>query len=271
MLEVVVDGPTGEVPLEHFITMLSATVTALNDVQRRRLGRSEGQPQWVVGDLHSSSPTTVVKATPPTKGQPANIAEVIESDLIFALYYLETGKGEAAPFGANTLKVLRQATALVGVDRTIESLRITALDNQMLNGSSEVRLTRSAYQRIDGILEGQRQSIGSITGHVQGLTEYKGDRIKVIEHVSQMTVDVKLTPELSAQILDEPVWKKEVRVTGRIDRDVIDGRPRRVRASSIEVLDPDREAPPLTEMRGAFPDAFGDGDSVEFVRRLRDG
>jgi hypothetical protein len=261
MLTVVVDAPSGEISVEEYLSVLGVAVRALKDVSRALTARSK-RPEWKLESLHTSRPTTVLRAKMPPMS-PGNLDGVIEDHFLRTLRALESGGAAPRHLTHGTLTRLHTVAQGFGIG-VVQGFTVTRSSDD-----AGVTLTRKTFRNLDRLFHESTAAWGSVTGVLRTATVDKGRHLQLRDDV--FGVGVRCDIE-EADLLQTAgaLLERHVTVSGLVRRDH-QGRPQSVEATSVELIEDSHETfPTVADMFGAYPDFTGDLSTEEFIRAQRE-
>ena len=203
---------------------------------------------WVVEDLYPGSAVATLRGE---ANDSAKIERIIDD-------YGNIGglleRQESLRYGR---RIVQAANAIIDLAQTVEYVRLeTPDDDYTIYGNGRPR-ERSLMK-----------SVGAITGRVQTLSNRGGLRFNLYDTVHDRAVGCYL--EQGQEELMREAWGRRARVSGRVSRELANGRPVVIRQIlNVEVLE-DIVPGSYRLARGAVPRNSGDKMPEEVIRQLRD-
>ena len=226
--------------LEEGISVFRRLVSALT---------SSAEVTWIVEDLQPGSAIATVRGEADDLTMVENIVD----------RYGEIGKAlerQEAPRGG--LRIRQAVDAVRNLAASIEYVRFETPDaDYTIYGHGKV-LSQPATM----------SAIGTVTGRVQTLSNRAGLRFNLYESIFDKAVACYLTQGQEESMRE--AWDRRARVSGRVSREAVTGRPIAIRQiAKVEVLE-DAAPGSYRLAKGAVPWQEGDLLPEEAVRRLRD-
>lgn len=275
-IELVVEGPHGEVTLGDVIATLQDSLQILRQVDAVAEGRA--QLDWVVSGVSMGSFRATIeprrRARPRKPGarpktEPLGSEGIAKADLV------------ARTFASGLQEVEREATKPEGWSpqslRKVEHLgrrleRGTAVGFRVAVRSAEGNVNarvsqgvgvRAEYAREGG---GSRRSRGSLIGRLEVISARRGKKtFGLYTTATGPAVRCFFGPELQPRVMN--AFEMRVVAEGIITRRP-DGQPISILLDQFEVI-PDDGRPTVDDLRGSQPDITGGLDSVDFIRQQR--
>ncbi len=225
--------------LNKGISVLSRLITALTH---------PSDVVWVVEDLQPGSAVATLRGE---ADDPEKIERIVDD-------YGNIGglleRQESLQYGR---RIVQAANAIRELAQTVEYVRLeTPDDDYTIYGNGRAR-ERSLTK-----------SVGAITGRVQTLSNRGGLRFNLYDTVHDRAVGCYL--ERGQEELMREAWGRRARVSGRVSRELANGRPVVIRQIlAVEVLE-DIAPGSYRRARGAVPWNVGDKMPEEVIRQLRD-
>jgi hypothetical protein len=238
----------GQVPLELFgrsMQSFSDLVQALS-----KEVADDAAVEWLVDALEVGSAVATVRGT---CADPTVVPRVADAFLVVGQALAENRR---VPYSN---RVSSAATALTEVlDGHITSLRFVVGEREATVASTgeveELRETRLAW--------------GVVTGRVNTLTDRGRLRFTLYDSLFDQAVSCLFTADHEGLMRD--AWRRRVRISGRVKRDPVSGRPTEIRdIREVEVL-PDARDDGLALVRGIAPAPSGSEEPEDTIRRMRD-
>lgn len=276
-IELVVEGPPGEVTLEDVIATLQDSLQILKQVDAAGSGR-QAALDWVVSAVSMGSFKATIeprRRAGPRKAGSRPKPEVLSSEGVVAAGRV------ARAFAGGLQEVEREARTPDGWSpqsiRRVEHLgrrleRGTATGFKVavrsVDGDVTARLGQGLGVRAEYALEGggTRRSRGSLIGRLEVISARKGKKVfGLYTAETGPVVRCFFDPELQPRVMN--AFEKRVIAGGIITRRP-EGQPVSILVDQFEEI-PDDGRPTVEDLYGSQPDITGGLDSVEFIRQQR--
>lgn len=249
-------GAGQDVRLEDFIRELRALTDTLLSADNF-VAPGEKLTEYVVRDLHHSTPTIVLEAFPVHPDR--DYRDSVLTTLLEGVRYFSSSGRAPMEFTADTIEKLRDLTAPVGEGIRSATIRwrgrSATIGADLKDALKKLRISDDTEDgEIDGFLE-QINIHGAPTFRVYPVV---GPEFLTCEYGKHATEAVKAALGKYVIVTGELRYRKGAR------------HPYRVRVRDIDILD-EASQPTLEELRGIASSATGEEDTAEYLRRLRDG
>ncbi len=174
---------------------------------------------------------------------------------------LAAAKSRSAPPAWATLDVLQKVRELSETPKHVASAELTA-------GEVRVEIDDAFRRAIDEFIGGEVQSVGSITGRLDGLNVHSSNLAYLYPGDGTSVACEFADSALSAV---KAALKKRVRITGLLTRRLNSNRPVRVRILELEELPPNSDLPLFSALVGSSQGATGGMSSEDYLASLREG
>lgn len=276
-IELVVEGPAGEVTLDDVIAALQDSLQILRQVDVAENGRTN--LDWVVSAVSLGSfKATIEPRRRAGRRKPGGTRPKPEA---LAGPGLAAAGSVARAFASGLQEVERDATMPAGWSKQI-GRKVEHLGRRLEHGTASgftvavrsaegdvtARVGPSLGIRAEYALEGggTRRSVGSLIGRLEVISARRGRKTFGL-YTAQTGPAVKcfFGPELQPRVMD--AFDRRVLAEGIITRKA-DGQPVSILVGQFEEI-PDDSRPTVDDLLGSQPNITGGLGSVEFIRQQR--
>jgi hypothetical protein len=236
--------------VQRLIACLAAVDEALNDKPAHYLRLAELRT--------SSAAGTVEPVVQPTKWERRHtFLPLVEP---FGELLSAAKNRSVAPAWA-TLDVLQKIRELSETPKHVASAELTA-------GGVQVQIDDEFRGAIDEFIGGEVQSVGSVTGWLDGLNVHSSN-LAYLYPGDGTSIACEFADSALGAV--KAALKKRVRIAGLLTRRLNSNRPVRVRILELEELPPNSDLPLFSSLVGLSPEATGGMSSEDYLARLREG
>lgn len=234
--EVILDFDAALISPDHLKKAVSSFVDLLKAVTE---AAAEGgkKVQW---DMSVRKGSCIVAAKPVKDTESSASAKRVMQAIPDGLRLLDKGISVMPDyFNDKALRAARDLASLQG-PKGLKYVRIKGSGKKLELGSASIA-------SIDRILGGQHQSIGTVEGRLQTLTERGQLQFVVYDSLYDKGVNCFMTDEISQTAIE--AFRRRVAVSGIIQYDQ-HCRPVSIKVDAIRIFKEDSELPPIRELRG---------------------
>ncbi len=254
------DKDNGDVRFNDFIQQLDILKKALTETQK--LFSDKPFAYFKVVELRHSSPAYIVVEAVPKKIENELKTQAVIDKFFNSLKDIEREKYPEG-FRYETFRAYKDITSLK------EKKRLTEITISR-NGDSLSNL-ESLSQKIEQIMGSDEYEIGSYTGMLEAINIHSNQNVFYLYSTSRLP---KLKCIFPQRLREEAIGAvgKYVTVIGekKYKPNIKSSIPYEMRVRKIEIHPEEDELPTLSDLKGIAPNATGDQQSEDYVRRIRD-
>lgn len=242
-ITLMLDGP--KITASKFVAGVNAFFRLINEVTDE-VTQKKHAVEWLVSVKPGSD---LVIARPEITENNARFIPEIKQTVKSGIEFVETGANERPPcFTDEAMEAIKTLASIVDANKeNVEKVQII-LDDTVENLSSH------SIERINDILDGKHEAIGSVEGKLQILDARYGDKIQcaVYDELTNQKVICKIHPEhpdLEQKLI--AAFTKRVAVYGLVKYRK-DGTPINILVDEIRVFKSPDQLPPFDKLQGLF-------------------
>lgn len=240
-ITLMLDGP--KVTFNKFVDGINAFFRLINDVTEE-ITQKKHSVEWIASVKSGSN---LVIATPEITDENARYIPEIQKTIKDGIEFTEKGaNGRPTHFSDEALQATKILAGLVDAKKEdVETVQIF-LDSSVEN------LSTNSVERINDILDGKHEAIGSVEGKVQILDARHGIQCAVYDELTNQKVICKIHPEhtdLEQKLV--AAFTKRVAVYGLVKYRK-DGTPINILVDEIRVFKSPDQLPPFDKLQGLF-------------------
>jgi hypothetical protein len=160
-----------------------------------------------------------------------------------------------------TAEVLQKMRELSEMPKHVATAQLSA-------ASAQVEIDEQFRRGVDEFIGGEVQSIGSITGDLDGVNVHSA-RLAYLYPGDGTSIACEFPDEMMGEVA--AALKKRVRITGSLTRRLNSNRPVKARIFEIECLPSNSDLPLFRSLVGSSPGSAQGMSSEDYLARLREG
>lgn len=252
-------GKPGDITLDAFVTAVANWQKILAEVDAALSGKSSGSVEWRVSNLSMGS--LRVEAESFSKLENHDYGPEVVRASIQGLGILEHEPSIPPYLSESGLKHVRRLLGIIGTNG------VTGI--YMANHAADATLTKTSLDNMRRALRVRDRSIGSVEGRLDQISVHgKAPVCVVYLHRTHKAVRCQFTSTMLDEV--KAALGRRVIAAGIVSYNERH-EPVRVALQFLHHLPSSAELPSIETIAGSDPNFTGGLDSVEYVRRMRDG
>ena len=247
------------VRLSEFIKQLESVRVALKHTEHLVSHSNESAINYLVTDLTHSSPATVSIEAYPKSESDVDMSEAVISKFTNGIRSLVIEKKAPADFDRQTLEAFKGITK--GLSKHIAELTI-------IDGFDEIPVSNEINYVIEHAIGPDILAEGSIKGSLEAINVHSKTSFNIYPDIGSKRVQCNFPQSMFDEV--KSALRQYVVISGMMKLKSLDPFPYEMDVKAIEICPSEETLPTLWDLRGAAPNGFGNNDSVEFVRAVRD-
>lgn len=251
------EGPGKSIAADALSTAVRSWLNVIENVDAAVSGQGKITLKWYIDDLSTGSVNVALRAESLLENH--NFGNEVVHEAIRGMHMLET-KGLTPPYLTYTgIKAAKGLVKLIG-RKGVSGISLSG-------EGEETELSKAAANSIDQLTKVRRRSIGSVEGKLEMISVHRRHEATVYHAHTHKAVRCRF-PETMLEDVKAALGQRVI-AAGEVQWNA-KNEPVTIMVSSIRPLRPQIKLPSIEDLSGAWSDAFGDMDSVSYVRSMRD-
>lgn len=247
------------VRLSEFIKQLESVRIALKHTEHLISHSKESVINYLITDLTHSSPATVSIEAYPISESDIDMSEAVISKFTNGIRTLVIEKKAPIDFDRSTLEAYKGLTS--GLSKHIAELTI-------IDGVNEIPVSNEIEYVIEHAIGPDILAEGVIKGSLEAINVHSKTSFNIYPDIGSKRVQCNFSQAMFSEV--KSALRQYVVVSGMMKSKSLDPFPYEMDVKEISICPLEETLPTLWDLRGTAKNGFGDKDSVEFVRALRD-
>lgn len=261
-LELLVDGPEGQITLAGFAGILTRARLILRDLDSAISARPKGSLEWYITDLRIGSAVAVVESRPAVPEADERLAAMVSENFVIGLETIERGESLPAYFSDTDMG------RVAAISRMLPQAGGEVFRAAHLNGGQRTAtLTSKAAVNVTKLMEPHFKTIGSVSGKLEVISIHGPPRFNVYDNLTKRAVRCRFPREQLDEVA--AALGQTVIVSGIVHRNG-NGEPISVERPELRIVEAGQR-PTTRDIVGIDPAFTGDEDTVDYISRRRNG